>query len=199
MDTMCTMSVLSLARSNFGELCPNPRSRTWTGSLKLTPGIPDWLLPLPSSWLLFLLSALVASHEKLQPSIWRASEHQKILCNVKTLWETMIWKENLWKNFLLCFAAIVRPMIIDCYKKRFSNGNMLILFLREFEWPSCDYLPLSRQIGGLDAVVSWVLSRYPSHRANSVSTSLSEPMTVVNKRAVEMNSEMKTAQTDRYA
>ena len=99
--TTCTMSVLSLARSNFGELCPNPRSWSWTGSPQLTPG--RSCLALVSSLLsfLFLLSALVASHEKLQPSIWRASEHQKILCNVKTLWETIIWKENL-THFLLC-------------------------------------------------------------------------------------------------
>ena len=105
--TTCTMSVLSLARSNFGELCPNPRSWTWTCSPQLTTGMAGlFCLSLLCSLSfplapLFLLAALVASHEKLQPSIWRASEHQKILCNVKTLWETIIWKENL-THFLLC-------------------------------------------------------------------------------------------------
>ena len=171
------------------------------------PGHPSLALasvsPLPSSWLLFLLPALVASHEKLQPSIWRASEHQKILCNVKTLWETMIWKENLWKTFCCVPLLYLYLWTYDywlLWKTFFFQRQYVNLFLREFEWPSCDYLPLSRQIGGLDVVVSWVLSRYPSlSRANPVPTFLSEPMTGVNKRAVEMNIEMKTAQTDRYA
>ena len=198
MDNMHNVSV-KLGQEQLRRTLSKSQIQNLNRFPQADPGQP-WLA-LASAFLLaplFTLSSCCFSWKASTFHLTRKWTSKDSLQRKNSLRNNDLKRKSL-KNFLLCFAAIFRPMIIDCYKKRFSNGNMLILFLREFEWPSCDYLPLSRQIGGLDAVVSWVLSRYPSHRANSVSTSLSEPMTVVNKRAVEMNSEMKTAQTDRYS
>ena len=117
--TSCTMSVLSLARSNFGELCPNPRSRSWTGSAH--PGHPG----------LFCLSLLCSLSFPLAPLFtlssccfsWKASTFH--LTRKWTSKDSLQRKNSLRNNYLKrkshtlfveCLAIFI-PMIIDCYKK----------------------------------------------------------------------------------